>query len=200
MKSVASVVLLVGVFAFFACSDDSEKSPSPAIDGGGSSSSSGTPPASDASSSGTSGTSGTSGNTVSQEKVYCDAVTSRKDGCSQGGDGVCEDAGKCLYGRLMKPEATAAYAECYGAPTCKSDDECVAVAGTKAGGSAATDYATACQSKRTACGATFSADFCGSGAFAYSGVGEAAKDCLAKPCADIKTCLTDIYAPLETCK
>jgi hypothetical protein len=100
----------------------------------------------------------------------------------------------------MKPEATAAYAECFGAPSCKTDDRCVSDAGLKVGGTAASDYTDKCLKKREECGTAFTADFCGTGAFAYPGVGEAAAACLPKACGEIKACFVAAYSSIQACK
>lgn len=206
MKTLAYVLPFAAAFVFFACSDDDSGSKTPSATDGGASSTTSSSGSTSSSTGGTSSSSGStstsssssSGSTVTQEQTYCDAVASRKD-CGKD-EGPCTTQGKCIYGKLMKPEATTVYASCFGAPSCKTDDRCVSEAGLKVGGTAASDYSDACLKKVTECGTAFAADVCAAAAFAYPGIGEAVQACLPKSCADAKTCFAAAYAPIASCK
>jgi hypothetical protein len=125
-----------------------------------------------------------------QEKMICDALASRS-ACS-GGAVACTADIKCIYGRLLLPAAAASYASCRSAPSCKSDDTCVAEAGRAVGGAAADKYTTDCMARLMACSNGFKDDWCSPAVFAYAGAGPAAQECLAKPCAEINTCMGTI--------
>ncbi|MFO0741469.1 MAG: hypothetical protein U0270_36570 [Labilithrix sp.] len=207
MKSLAHASPFAAALVFFACGDDDTASsiPAPADSGVTSSTSSssggssGSASSSGATSSSSSGATSSSSSGAAQEKIYCDAVASRMKDCAKG-DGVCSDAGKCIYGRLMSPEALNAYAACFGAPPCKSDDACFTEAGTKVGGAAATDYVSTCKAKHDACPSAYSLDYCDPGAYAYPGVGDAMTACLVKSCEDVKACFTAALGPVAACK
>ncbi len=152
------------------------------------------------SSTGTDASPGDAGLTPAEKKI-CDARASHETcpGASTGQG--CDESTKCLYGRIMEPAAVDAYATCYASPSCKGDDACIELAGETVGGRAATAYTTACGDKATACGADFpSKEFCTPAVYAYAGVGAAAMDCLAKPCADQKTCFAEAVKPIVDCK
>ena len=200
MKTIAHVFSAAALAALFACGDDDSGSKTPATGDGGTSSTSSSGASgssSGATSSGGSSSSGASG-TATQEQIYCGAVASRSE-CGKAEPG-CAPSGKCIYAKLMKPEATAAYADCFGAPRCMTDDRCVAEAGLKVGGAAASDFSSACLNKMNECGTAFTASSCVANAFAFAGVGEAVTACLGKSCAEAKDCFTAAYAPLAACK
>lgn len=137
-----------------------------------------------------------------EQKLVCDARASRA-ACFDGG-GVadpCDDATKCVYGRIVEPAAVAAYARCYGSPSCLGDDLCIAQAGESVGGQAARDYVTACLAKVDECGASFpDAELCSAAAYAYKGVGAGATACLAKTCAEQGACFDALLRPIKDCK
>jgi hypothetical protein len=141
------------------------------------------------------------GGTTAREKEICDALASRA-ACPGGAAVACSDSAKCIYGRVMLPAATTAYATCRAAPSCKSDDACVVEAGQAVGGAAATTYTQACATRQGECPGQISGELCGAGLFAYPDAGVGAQDCLAKPCADIRACILALPAlvAIAACK
>jgi hypothetical protein len=109
---------------------------------------------------------------------------------------------KCIYGKLMLPAAASVYAACRAAPSCKSDDNCVAEAGKSVGGAAADKYTTDCLARLMACAGSFKDDNCTPGVFAYEGAGAGAQACMAKPCDQITACFADLAAvkAIAACK
>ncbi len=141
----------------------------------------------------------TDGGFAAQEKLICDARASRVQ-CT-GTAAECSESTRCLYARIAEPAAVASYAACYGAPSCKGDDLCIAQAGEAVGGQPARDYVTACTAKVAECGAAFpDSELCSPAAYAYQGVGAAASACLAKPCAEQKGCFDAALKPIKDCK
>ena len=137
-----------------------------------------------------------------EQKLICDARASRA-ACFDGG-GVadpCDDATKCVYGRIVEPAAVASYARCFGSPSCLGDDLCIAQAGEAVGGQAARDYVAACLAKVNECGVAFpDAELCSAAAYAYKGVGAGATACLAKSCAEQGACFDALLKPIKDCK
>jgi len=204
LLSVGSVGLVA------ACSDDSTSTPATTGNDAGSQTTS--PPsnapdqqqdaASDAgnNNNNTPTNDGGSGNKA-QEDAYCAAVASRGfcNGGTQPSTSPCRDEGKCIYGKLMSAEGAKAYNDCYGSPSCKSDDRCVEQAGATVGGATATQYTADCSAKVDACGGG-SKEACGAAVFAYTTIGPAMAACLAKPCADFRTCFSAALKPIADCK
>jgi hypothetical protein len=191
MKYVVSVVALT--IAVFACSDPQ---PGTSTSGGQSSSSGG----SGSSSSGSSGGAQDSGKT--QEQVLCDALASISM-CPNGGAAPeCTAERKCFYAKNMTEQATALYAACRANPSCKGDDGCIREAGLALGGAEASKYETDCAAKATACTGMLSDDLCTGGLYAYKGDKAAVAACLAKPCAEVESCIdsTELLKALTACK
>jgi hypothetical protein len=139
------------------------------------------------------------GGAIAQDKLVCDALQSRAQ-CDGGTASACNEADRCVY-RLLDPIAAQAYATCHGAPSCKGNNECRELAAKQVAGQAATDYVAECTAKLTTCGTgTFSDDFCGAGAFAYPGIGPAARACLLKACNEVSACLQGVAKPISDCK
>jgi hypothetical protein len=92
------------------------------------------------------------------------------------------------------------YVVCHGAPSCKSEDECLREAGLSVGGTAATEYESACKAKRTACPNSLDNDVCTAAAFAYTGLGSKAAACLTKSCAELPACFQAAVKPITDCK
>jgi hypothetical protein len=144
--------------------------------------------------------SGSDADTSSQEKLICDAFASRS--ACPGGALPCDDDVKCIYGKVMLPEAAKSFAACRGAPSCKGDDLCVDEAGKSVGGAAASKYTTDCLARHTACSNGFKDDLCAPALFAYPNAGAGAQACLTKDCAQIESCIESLQAikDIAACK
>ena len=127
-------------------------------------------------------------------QAYCDALASRAT-CPDGTALQCDEPGKCIYGEVMLPEASAFYSACRAAPSCKDDDECVEEAGRTVGAAAADAYTAACLERHSKeCANAFSLELCGPSLFAYPGAGTGAQACLAMACAEIESCIRGLPA------
>jgi hypothetical protein len=201
LSAVVSVALLSLAGAYACGGESTEASPAPAGDASTvDAAADGATSNADAASGPGDAASTPGADAAAQEKLICDALASRS-ACPDGAV-ECEDDIKCIYGRLMLPEAASAYASCRAAPSCKGDDECVVEAGRAAGGSAADTYASDCAARSTACAGAFEDDFCSPALFAYPGAGPGAQACLAKPCAEIEDCIKSLQAleDIAACK
>lgn len=138
-----------------------------------------------------------SGPTTAAE-IYCAAVASHAT-CAGQTPSTCDESGKCIFGKML-PESAVEYSNCHSAPSCKSQDTCVIAAGKLAGGSAATQFATDCANRLTACPKAFDDENCNEAPFAWPGIGAAAQACLAKPCEEIDACMKSLGATLKNCK
>lgn len=136
-----------------------------------------------------------------QEDAYCEAHKSHQT-CNGGtANEACNESGKCIYGRVMSRTAADAYFDCYSAPSCRSDDDCVAEAGKAVGGAAADAYSKDCLAKVESCPAAgVNGELCSPAIFAYPDVRDAAKACLAKSCEELDACFGASVKPISDCK
>jgi hypothetical protein len=121
---------------------------------------------------------------------------------NSGGAGTCDAQTKCFYVKNMSEQATSLYAACRANPSCKGDDGCVREAGIAIGGAAATKYETDCVAKAQSCNSVVDGDLCGASLYAYKGDKAAVEACLAKPCAEVSTCIkaTLLFTEFAKCK
>ena len=136
-----------------------------------------------------------------QEDAYCEAHASHQT-CNGGtANEPCNESGKCISGRLMSRTAANAYFDCYSAPACRSDDDCVAEAGKAVSGGAADAYTKDCLAKVESCPAAgVNGELCSPAIFAYPNVRDAAQACLAKTCEELDACFGASVKPISDCK
>ena len=139
------------------------------------------------------GSSGTGGGNGGGQ---CESSCGRLVSCNAGGD-ICAPGACATFTDRWRPEFSSAYFGCLLDPNtpCASAsvESCLSKAamGLPARQSDR-DYTSACLDKRTACAGAFADDYCGSALLSDAWLGQA-QACLAKPCAEAKTCLAAIF-------
>jgi hypothetical protein len=100
--------------------------------------------------------------------------------------------------RCVRDEYMTAVIACLNDPAlacdAKADDNCGAKAAQAlAARPGETDFVTACLKRRSECGSSFSDDNCGGARLLNDACFAQAKDCLAKPCAEVAGCIRPLY-------
>ena len=130
---------------------------------------------------------------------YCKASADRAARC--GGSfslTECQEQLAC-YRRALRPEAYTPLLTCFATRECgTSDDRCVAQESQKyISDPVVSDWVKSCNEKRSACMGGFSDDYCGyEFGIMTDALRASLKTCIAKPCAEIRTCFDTTFAAL----
>lgn len=131
-----------------------------------------------------------------QVAAYCAALASH-NACS-GSTGACSASSKCLMGKML-PTSADAFNQCYRAPSCKTSDKCLVVAGQAAVDPGASSFQSDCVARVSDCAGSFAKDKCSVVVFAFPGGGAAAEACIAKECGEIQGCFKALENSLQSC-
>lgn len=134
---------------------------------------------------------------LTQSEAYCAAYASHGT-CPNQTPSACRESDKCIFGK-MSPAAASAFNDCYAAPSCKSQDACMVIAGKAIADPGASKFITDCKARYTSCGGGFDDENCSETPFAWPGIGAAAQACVEKPCGEIGPCMQALADTLEVC-
>lgn len=138
--------------------------------------------------------------TDSGTKDYCTAAAERAARCMTGPFSAteCQNQVAC-YQRALRPEVYTPLLTCFATRACgTSDDRCVAEQASKyISDPVVQDWVKTCNEKRTACMNAWTDDYCG---YEFGLMNDTLrtnlKTCLARSCAEVRTCFDTVFAAL----